>query len=72
MSEYTPTTKQIRERCITDPEDEYHNPINAPANRLAAGREFDRWLAAHDAEVRRDAAAQALEHPETIDEGEGS
>lgn len=41
MSEYTPTTEQVRMSFVTDDHDRYTDP----------GPEFDRWLAAHDREV---------------------
>ncbi|WP_424937542.1 MULTISPECIES: hypothetical protein [Bacteria] len=46
MSDYTPTTEDVRRSAL-----EYWPPIT--------GEEFDRWLAAHDAEVR--AALEAAE-----------
>lgn len=51
MSEYTPTAEQVRERYVYDEwvDDE------------ARGPEFDRWLAAHDAEVRAAALHEAAE-----------
>lgn len=45
MNEFTPTTEQVRDGYAIDPEDEYRDPINAPANRRANERYFDRWLA---------------------------
>jgi hypothetical protein len=53
---WMPTTEQVRTAYAIDSEDEYRDPINAPANRRANERYFDRWLAAHDAQV----AAHAL------------
>lgn len=55
MSEYAPTTKDVREVWIEaqdithDEGDDFH------------GAEFDRWLAAHDAEVRAGVEAEELE-----------
>lgn len=46
MSEYTPTTAQIREVTV--------------ASGYYDSAEFNRWLAAHDAEVRKAALAEAL------------
>lgn len=40
MSEYTPTTEDVRAAC----------------SRYMSSEDFDRWLAAHDAEVLREAA----------------
>lgn len=48
MSDYTPTTEEIRERWM--------NFDGGPDVSDAA--EFDRWLAAHDAEVLRKAAVE--------------
>lgn len=55
MSEYpefTPRTDQVREAFAYDPEAEYRDPIGYPAMLNENRRVFDRWLAAHDAEVR--------------------
>lgn len=52
MSEFTPTTEQVRSGYATDPEAEYRNPVNYPAEEHENGRAFDRWLAQHDHEVR--------------------
>lgn len=46
MSEYTPTTKDVREVWI------YVQDITHDEGEDFHGAEFDRWLAAHDAEVR--------------------
>lgn len=40
--EYTPTTEQVRAHYVFDQTDHWN---------LARGKAFDRWLAAHDAEV---------------------
>lgn len=47
MSEYIPTTEEVRNRYLSEvfPEDE---------------AEFDRWLAAHDAEVAAKAYERAI------------
>lgn len=45
MSEYTPTTEEIREDFAFD---DWDNDPQGPARARAR---FDRWLAAHDAEV---------------------
>ena len=54
---------KIREAFIYDGgEAEYYDPINgAKEQRRRAGEVFDRWLAAHDAEVR---ARVVAEEPE--------
>ena len=44
MSEFTPTTQQVRDGYRYDPEDEYRDPIGAPQRSAEAGRAFDRWL----------------------------
>ena len=61
MSDWTPTTEQVRDGYRYDAEYEYHNPLSTEHVRL--GRAFDRWLAAHDAQVRaeeRERIAQAI------------
>lgn len=55
MSEYTPTTKDVREVWI------YAHIITHDEGEDFHGAEFDRWLAAHDAEVR---AGVVAEEPE--------
>lgn len=45
MSDYTPTTAEIRKGYIGEPADHFMDPL--------VGAEFDRWLAAHDREVWR-------------------
>lgn len=56
MSDYTPTTEQVRKAYMYDPEDEYRDPVNAPFRAKENGRQFDRWLAQHDADVRKQVA----------------
>lgn len=56
MSDYTPTTEEVR----TDYVVAY---TNAESSQLLAGMAFDRWIAQHDAEVRTaalNAAADAV------------
>lgn len=48
---YTPTTDEVRASYAVD-------GIGAPS--LANGHRFDRWLAAHDAEVRAQARREAI------------
>ena len=48
---YTPTTDEVRASYAVD-------GIGAPS--LANGHRFDRWLAAHDAEVRAQALREAV------------
>lgn len=50
MADYTPTTRKVRDDYIT-------RWGYAPVARA----EFDRWLAAHDAQVLRDAADALME-----------
>lgn len=55
MNEYPyfmPTTEQVREGYAHDPESEYRDPIGYPAMLRENRAIFDRWLAAHDAEIR--------------------
>lgn len=48
---YVPTTEEVRASYAVD-------GIGAPS--LANGHRFDRWLAAHDAEVRAQALREAV------------
>ena len=49
---YTPTTEEVRHRFT----------VRAPyGQRESSGQDFDRWLAAHDAQVREDAAKDMRE-----------
>ena len=48
---YVPTTEEVRASYAVD-------GIGAPS--LANGHRFDRWLAAHDAEVRAQALNEAI------------
>ena len=56
MSDWTPTTQQVRDGYRYDPEDDYHNPLQAYANAERNGRAFDRWLE----QVKSEARAGAL------------
>lgn len=60
MSEYTPTTDEIREYIETGGEPRPWVELDEAekAREKARVAAFDRWLAAHDAEVRADEAAQ--------------
>ena len=51
---YTPTADEVRASYAVD-------GIGAPS--LANGHRFDRWLAAHDAEVRAQALREAASAP---------
>ena len=44
MSDWTPTTEQVRNGYRYDPEDDYYNPLQAGANAERNARDFDRWL----------------------------
>lgn len=46
MNEYTPTTEEVRESFASGVNFESRTPF------LSGRKQFDRWLAAHDAEVR--------------------
>lgn len=49
MSDWTPTTEQVRDGYRYDPEEEWRNPgSNA---HITNGYAFDRWLRQHDSEV---------------------
>lgn len=61
MSEWTPTTEQVRSGFASDPEGEYRDPINAASNQRWAEKAFDRWLADHDERVKAEAKAEVLE-----------
>ena len=52
MAEYTPDDEDVRTEYLLA-----HQGLDA---QMDAGEAFDRWLAAHDARVRRDAAREAL------------
>lgn len=62
MSEYTPTTERVRdtwtnamsEGCASGEE-----PVDAQWDTERRDAQFDRWLAAHDAEVRAEALHDA-------------
>ena len=59
MSDYTPTTQQVRDGYRYDPEYDYYNPLEAGANVELRGLAFDRWLEQVKAEARADALADA-------------
>lgn len=62
MSDYTPTTEEIREYVEEGGEVRpWIAPDDEAEGRLAKlrGEAFDRWLAAHDAAVARESAASA-------------
>ena len=54
MSEYTPTTEDVRNAWVG-----YRLDV---ANSLVIATEFDRWLAAHDAAVRADQIEKDAAH----------
>ena len=63
MSDYTPTTEQVRDAVAYDG-DFYESNGDWIVLRDDIAACFDRWLAAHDAEVHqrgREAAAKAVE-----------
>ncbi|WP_288870834.1 hypothetical protein [uncultured Microbacterium sp.] len=62
MNNYTPTTEQVRTEWI-------ESGTNAPGPRLHAAVAFDRWLAAHDAEVRARAFTSAAGIARSYDTG---
>jgi hypothetical protein len=61
MADWMPTTAQVRSGYAVDPEGEYRDPINAASNERAAEREFNRWLEAHDRQVKADAWDEGIE-----------
>ena len=52
--QYVPTDGPVRYQYVV-------NRMREGATRTHAEREYTRWLAAHDARVRRDAAREALD-----------
>lgn len=57
MSNFTPTTEQVRKAYAhTYAPQQFFGPT-AGADRTGLGADFDRWLAAHDAELREQIAA---------------
>lgn len=66
MSGYTPTTEHIREYVATGGEPRPWLPPT-PAKDEARGTAFDRWITAHDAEVRAQALRDAADEVERID-----
>lgn len=68
--EFTPRTDQVREAFAYDPESEYRDPIGYPAMLNENRRVFDRWLAAHDAEVRASVVTEEPEWEYRISDGE--
>ena len=59
MSDYVPSTQQVRDGYRYDPLDDYYNPVQAGAIAERKGRDFDRWLEQVKAEARADALADA-------------
>ena len=59
MSDWTPTTQQVRDGYRYDPEYDYYNPLHESANVELRGLAFDRWLEQVKAEARDDALADA-------------
>ncbi|WP_308491048.1 hypothetical protein [Microbacterium terrisoli] len=64
IEEWTPTTEQVRDGYAIDPEAEHHDPIGYPQWERYARRAFDRWLAAHDAELLERVADEYAAQPE--------
>ena len=61
MSEYTPTTEEVRDDYIL----RYATESRLRHNLF--GEAFDRWLAAHDAEVAAKTLEDAADHVSGID-----
>ena len=55
MSDWMPSTEQVRSHYVFDQTDQWDR---------ARGEAFDRWLAAHDAEIREAGRLAALEEAE--------
>ena len=51
MSDWTPTTEQVRDGYRYDPEYDYYHPLEAGANVELRGLAFDRWLSQVKAEA---------------------
>ena len=66
MSDWTPTTQQVRDGYRYDPEYDYYNPLHASANVELRGLAFDRWLDHVKAEARADVPARPLPSREEI------
>ena len=58
MSDYTPTIKAVRDAYAYAA----HDPSEDDPDSDEHYREFDRWLAQHDAEVRKQMAEEIAEH----------
>lgn len=70
MSEYTPTTEELREYVEMGGEQSPWLPPTPEKDALRAAA-FDRWLAAHDREVAAKALMDAaVQIPEDVDEPE--
>ena len=67
MSDYTPTTQQVRDGYRFDPEEDYYNPLQAGANTERAGRDFDRWLKQVKAEAWEEGYRQGIEDERTAE-----
>lgn len=65
MSEYTPTTQQVRDGYRYDSEAEYHDPVTP--HHVINGRAFDRWYSAEIAKAKADALLLAAERFEKSD-----
>lgn len=70
---YTPTTEQVRRFWTTDGT---HVPAAKSDDDIKAAAEFDRWLAAHDADTReqcaREVEAAVEEWPNREDYSQGA
>lgn len=62
MSDYMPVTSQVRETFAHDDRAEYEDPITYPTFVKDQRHAFNRWLAAHDAEIRTAALEEAADH----------
>ena len=65
MSDYTPTTEEIRSSYPLSDEDKVTHPALA-WDRIITVESFDRWLTAHDAETRTATRTAALEEAAVI------
>lgn len=67
MSDWTPTSQQVRDGYRYDPEYDYYNPLQAGANAELRGLAFDRWLEQVKAEAWEEGhEAAAMRVPEGV------
>ena len=66
MSDFTPTTEQVRKAYVhAFAPQQFFGPV-AGADRAGLGGDFDRWLAAHDAELRAQIARELVDEAQAM------